>query len=481
MYDWLTASAAANGDRAALTFKGETRSFAMFDQNVTALAEFLSANGIRKGDHVAALLPTSLSYAAVVYALGRLGAVLVPLNSRLTSEELRWQIEHAECKAIVCEESAGALEFHIPQIRFESFAWSAFTKEVLPDFEIDMAKTQAIVFTSGTTGKPKGAQITWENHFWSATTSAWRLGMLPTDRWLTCLPLYHVGGLAILFRCCLYGIEAIVHDGFDAEAVNTAIDKENVTLVSLVPTMLHRVIESRDGKPFPPSLRLILLGGAAAPVWLLEKASQLNAPIAPTYGLTEAASQVATMPPDMARLKLGSVGKPLLFTNVKIVDESGKALPPDVHGEVVISGRTVMAGYYRNEGDDALRNGELHTGDIGYLDEDGDLWLVQRRSDLIVSGGENVYPAEVESALREHPAVADVCVVGIASEVWGQQVAAAIVFKNPESVSAEEFDQFLRARLAGYKRPRYYRFVAELPMTGSGKVNRSLVKALFEQ
>jgi len=199
--------------------------------------------------------------------------------------------------------------------------------------------------------------------------------------------------------------------------------------------------------------------------------------VAVTYGLTEAASQVATLLPDGAAAKPGSAGRPLLFTDVAVIDEAGQTLPPNTPGEIVVAGPTVMAGYYRDEAATAaaLRDGRLHTGDIGLLDGDGDLWLLDRRADLIVSGGENVYPAEVERVLREHPAVALAAVVGLPHPEWGQQVAAAVVLRQPGAATTEELLAHCRARLAGYKRPRRLRLVDELPQTASGKIQRRLV------
>jgi O-succinylbenzoic acid--CoA ligase len=251
-----------------------------------------------------------------------------------------------------------------------------------------------------------------------------------------------------------------------------------VTLVSLVPTMLYRLIDSREAPP--PHLRMALIGGAAATPELVQAAQRAGFPVVTTYGLTETASQVATQTPERTQIKPGSVGKAIPFTEISIESEDGHPLPTGQIGEVVVRGPTVMRGYHQHEDATALtlRGGSLHTGDLGYLDEDGDLWLVQRRSDLIVTGGENVYPAEVEAALRTHPTVRDACVVGVAHPEWGQQVAAMVV---PDGeIRGDEIATYLRERLAGYKIPRIVQFVDALPLTGSGKVERKAVKAALE-
>jgi O-succinylbenzoic acid--CoA ligase len=253
------------------------------------------------------------------------------------------------------------------------------------------------------------------------------------------------------------------------------LTQHQITLISLVPTQLHRLLEA--GVQVPDSLRLILLGGAAASPDLQRRAYDRGLPVATTYGLTEAASQVATMHPEQARFKPGCVGKPLKGVTVRIVDDVGGELPAGRIGEIVVSGGNVMRGYLEHP--DLDPPGTLRTGDLGYLDADGDLWLVQRRSDLIISGGENIYPVEVENILKKHPAVDDACVVGLHDAEWGQTPAAAIVLKPGMSATLDELDAHCKAHLAGYKRPRRYVFVDHLPQTASGKVIRREVAALF--
>lgn len=500
--DWLAECAAQKPNVPALEFSGQTWTYAALHESVAALAAMLAARGVTRETRVAIHLANQPAYVALIHALARLGAAAVPLNIRLTQAELAWQMEQSQSECLICEseELAHPKRILISELFPTPRQFPAPTHPPLArDSQGEPHTVQGIFFTSGTTGFPKGAMLTFDNHYASALASAERLGVDPRDRWLLTLPLYHIGGMSIVFRAALYGITVVLHPHFDVDAVHHALTQANITLVSLVPTMLHRLLEKYPNFKPSPSLRVILLGGAAAPASLLEKALALNLPLALTYGLTEAASQVATSTPAQTRAKPGSVGKPLNGTTVDIVDSAGKSLPHGEIGEIVVSGRTVMNGYldlirHCEEGvlpDEAIppsRKGllranalamtkSIHTGDIGYLDSDGDLWVLTRRSDLIVSGGENIYPEEVERALMKHPAVHEACVVGVPDPEWGQSVAAAVVLREP--CSEETLTQFLREQIAGYKVPRRIVFVEALPHTASGKLKRTECSAMF--
>jgi O-succinylbenzoic acid--CoA ligase len=483
MKDWLAQRVQATPQATALIIDKRTWSYHELDRLVDQSCAKLSRAGIVRDQMVAALLPNNLDYVCLVHALARLGAVLAPLNTRLTWEELAWQLDKIRAPHLVTQramaDAAQALAAPHRQILEldieEKTSAEVASEESRGSF--DPEGTQAIVFTSGTTGRPKGARLTYNNHFWSATASSYRLGIEPGDRWLSCLPLYHVGGLAVLFRSCLYGTAVVLHDGFDVERFSHSLAHDGVTLTSLVPTMLYRLLAAQPQGLEAPTLRVLLLGGAAAPTELIETCLQQGLPVAPTYGLTEASSQVATLhPADLAR-KPGSVGSALMFTSVKVIDDSGAQLPEQEIGEIIVRGPTVMSGYFEEPEATAatLDDGWLHSGDVGYLDEDGDLWLVQRRSDIILSGGENVYPAEVESVLRRHPDVEDACVVGVPDPEWGQVVTALVQTARPEPVGVDALLAFCRRNLAGYKQPRRIRFTDRLPQTASGKIARAVV------
>jgi O-succinylbenzoic acid--CoA ligase len=472
MQDWLKTGCLNNPHAPALFIGDKQWTYHELYQRVNTIAANLVSVGM--GDRVAVLLPNSLDYVCLAHAVLWRRGILVPLNTRLTEAELARQIGQINPRLLIfCPDT----EAKIRRLDVPKILASDLTRpnDGLEDKPLDPQATCCIMFTSGTSGQPKGAMLTYDNFLWSALGSALRIGTLPHDRWLCCLPLYHIGGLSILYRCALCGTSVYLEDGFNIESIQRAFDTHAISLISLVPTMLYRLVEAKVR--FPSSLRLILLGGAAASPELLEQCIALKLPIAPTYGLTEACSQVATLPPDKAFQKSTSVGKALPFSSIAVLDEDGLPSQTGEYGQVIVKGGTIMQGYYNDPEATAkvLREGMLYTGDIGYLDEAGDLYIVQRRSDLILSGGENVYPTEVEKVLRQHPAVIDVCVVGIPSAEWGQQVAAVIVLKSEMTTNEVDLTAFCREQLAGYKIPRRFRFVESLPKTASGKIERKAV------
>lgn len=488
MQNWLFARFQATPSGEALFFEGQDWSYAQLYALSIRIANGLAQRGIGPGARVALLMESGPAYVGLIHACTLLGATLVPLNTRLTSKELAWQIEFSDPDLLVHAGEgaalAGTARAGVDVTTLLGGDALPQAHATLPPFrphEHRLDDTLAILFTSGTTGRPKGAMLSYGNFFHGANASAYRLGLHTDDCWLSCLPLYHVGGLAVIFRSCLYGTSIDLHRRFDPEVYWQTLAQNRVTLASLVPTMLHRLLESQGSRLWPDSLRAILLGGAAAQESLLSRSRAAGAPVLTTYGLTEACSQVATQHPRVGQRKSGSVGKPLLFTQVRILGEDGADLPPGEIGEVAVCGPQVMQGYFRNPEATAqtLRDGWLHTGDMGYLDQEGDLFLVQRRRDIIVTGGENVYPAEVEEALRRYPGVVDACVVGVADAEWGQRVTGLIQTEDGQPLDAAALATFLRGEIAGYKIPRQLAFTDQLPQTASGKIERRQVEKML--
>lgn len=498
--DWLAHRATTTPEREALVAGGRRWRYAELDAEVVRLARRLAALGAREGNLVATLLHNGPVPAMLVHAALRLGVVFVPLNVRLSDEEIAWQVGDCGARLLLVEErTAGTAEYvrrAQPGVIAVSVDEGGAARLCAPfleeteDAEVplrsahDPSAVLAIIYTSGTTGRPKGAMLTVGNFWWSAVGSALNLGTQPNDRWLACMPLFHVGGLSIVMRAAIYGIAAVVHDRFDAKAVNRAIEDEQVTIISVVAVMLQRMLEERDDRPFPPTLRCVLAGGGSVPRSLLERCATAGVPVVQSYGLTESCSQLATLAPNDALHRPGAAGKALYPNELRVLRADGTVAATNEPGEIVARGPVVMAGYagQREATERALSGGWLHTGDVGSLDADGFLYVLDRRDDLIITGGENVYPNEVESALLGHPAVAEAGVIGIPDDTWGQCVVAFVrLGDGAASETAEEWSETLRAhcrlRLGGYKVPREIRIIAEpLPRTASGKLRRAALR-----
>lgn len=483
--DWLARRAALHPERPALIAPGGLWSFAELHAWASRIAAGLGASGLRPGERVAILAHNQPAYAAAIHAAPRCGVVLVPLNTRLAATELAWQLADSGATLLLHDDAHARLAASLGAVPCVSLAAVAAQRaaggEPGPTASLALDAPHTIIYTSGTTGRPKGAVLTAGNHWWSATASALNLGLHADDRWLAVLPLFHVGGLAIVLRGAIYGMPVVLHERFDPGAALAAIDHEGVTIASLVAVMLQRMLELRGERPLPPNFRCALLGGGPAPRPLLETCAARGVPVVQTYGMTETASQAATLAPADALRKLGSAGQPLLPLELRIRAAGHDAAPGEV-GEICVRGPMVTPGYHNNPGASAaaLVDGWLHTGDLGYLDAEGFLYVVERRSDLIISGGENIYPAEVEAVLLAHPAVAEAGVVGVPDARWGQVPVAAVVVAAgyaPDEALAAELHAFCRARLATYKCPRRVHFQIALPRTAAGKLRRAELRA----
>jgi O-succinylbenzoic acid--CoA ligase len=422
---WLARAARTRPGAIALDADRGPLSYAALDDAATRGARALSALGVRRGDRVALALPADATFVVALHGALRLGAVAVPIDLRLTADERKARV--AGCSTLVESPLDGAED---------------------PDAVLlethDLDAPAIVVHTSGTTGAGRPVTLTYGNWLWSALGSAVALGLDRDERWLCTLPLSHVGGLSILLRSAIYATTVVLHDGFDAAKVIRALHGDgdgDATLVSVVPTTLARLLDA--GLREPSALRAALVGGGPIPPALLARARDAGVPCVTTYGLTEACSQVTTG------------GPPLFCTRVRIGDG----------GEILVAGPTVAPG-------SVAEDGWLHTGDLGELDEQGRLTVTGRAADTIVTGGENVAPAEVEAVLAEHPAVADVAVHAVPDEQWGERVVATIVLRPGETATSDLLAGYCRVRLARYKVPKEFRFSLDLPRTQSGKLLR---------
>lgn len=479
MLDWLRRSASLDPLAVAIRFSGRDYPFVVLDRDVDVVAGRLRGLGIGEGVYVGLAGSTTVDLVLTLLALGRLDAVPVLLNVRWSLIEARRALAVCGAGVLLSDGCFSDIDDAVVLYDYTKFlAEAQYNPTPTPPEALDDNAVACAIFTSGTSGIPKAVELTFANLLHNAALTAFRLGVRPDDRWLCCLPLFHIGGLAMLYRAVLYGLPLVLHEKFDVDAVNTAIDHEGITHISLVPTMLARLLDARTTPP--PHRVTVLLGGAAASAALVERGRRFGFDVLTTYGLSEATSQVATQSPDKAGLKIGSVGRPVPFVDVTIRGADGSELPPGQVGEVFVSGPTVMRGYVNDPAATAaaLTPYGLRSGDLGYIDADGDLWLVSRRTDLIISGGENIYPAEVEAALLTLPGITAACVVAVDDPEWGQSPAAAIVSEHPYTLA--DLRTALNPILARYKHPRRLLLVDALPTLANGKIDRISVVTMFK-
>lgn len=458
-------------DGLALDADGDAWTWSELNARVDRAASGLAVAGVAPGAIVALLLHPGARAVETLHALARLGATAAPLHPGWTAVEVAAALEALGPDLLVCgadtrsraEEArdlAGANE--VPVLRLPASGKAKQPRSAAGRFPgVAEDATLAVLRTSGTTGRPRRVELTLANLLAVAAGSRERLGLGPDDRWYGVLSPAHVGGLALVVRAAALGSAVVARPAFDPDAFTRLAAEGRISHASLVPTMLHRILEHTGGAPAPEALRCLLVGGAPTPDDLLGRALEAGYPVALTYGLTEAASQVATAPTALVRDKPGTVGPPLPGVEVRISGE----------GEVLVRGATVSA---------VAADGWLHTGDLGRLDEEGHLWITGRRSERIVSGGVTVDPAEVEAALRLYGDVADAAVVGLPDREWGQVVSAAVVPASGRTVGPEALERHARSHLSGARIPRRIVVVDEIPRNPNGKVDRDGVVALFK-
>lgn len=476
--NWLKQRADLTPNRLAVKTDDMEITFDELHKRVQRQVHYLLAHQVKKGDHVGVLMKNSLEMIEVIHALFAIGAVVVLLNHRLTNQEVSWQLSDAEAKYFIChKELFLRVDKEIKVIYVEELTENDHSNlDCTFEFEGHMTDQVAtIMYTSGTTGFPKGVMQTFGNHWSSAIGSALNLGLNQNDRWLLAVPLFHISGLSILFRSVIYGMGIVLLERFDAEKMNHAIRKDGVTIVSVVTTMLNEMLDHLGKEKYPETFRCMLAGGGPVPKGLLEKSFERQIPVFQTYGMTETASQIVTLSPEYSMKKLGSAGKPLFSCQMKIM-KNGIDCSANEEGEILVKGPNITKGYWnRNDATEKLfTDGWFHTGDQGYIDEDGFLFVLDRRSDLIISGGENVYPAEIENVLLSNPVIVDAGVVGIEDEKWGQVPYAFIVAK--EKINNDQLIKYCQERLARYKVPKGITVLAELPRNASNKLLRRELK-----
>jgi acyl-CoA synthetase (AMP-forming)/AMP-acid ligase II len=472
-------------------------SYAEMDRTVNRLASSLSRLGIRQGDKVILYMPNTKEFAFAYFAVLRLGAIVVPVNARLTASEVQYIIHHSDAKAVIAHEwICGQLaplvgEGNVIWIKTGEAAdgWVSMADLVAagaPDpivCPLNEEDEATILYTSGTTGRPKGVLFTHRNIFAVATMMVIETKMDRHSRILHMMPLSHSAPLHLFFVGGTYvGATHVLAPEFSPEALLQLVEQHEITHffgapVAYLLTAKHPRLHEYDLS----SVRYWTYGGAPlSRNEVLFIASQFRTDrLMCLYGLTEAGPNGTYLSPEEHAAKAGSVGKyAALHCEVKIVDDQGKEVPPGEIGEIVLRGESVMKGYYKDEEKtrETIKDGWLYTGDLARRDEDGYIWVVDRKKDIIISGGVNIYPKEVEDVLRTHPDIIDVAIVGVPHPEWGETAKAFVVAAKPLENLAEDCKRFLKGKIADYKIPRLYEQIDELPRNATGKILKQVLR-----
>lgn len=471
--------------RTALVFGGEQRTHAALHDRAARLGAALAAGGVRPGGRVALLLHNGLEFPEALLACHRIGACAIPINFRLTADEVAYILEDSGATALI----AGVRPDGLPRLTFELDTGPAYEAAITgcdpaPQVDLHEDDPALLCYTSGTTGRPKGAILSHGNLV--AATLSWihemRAGA--DDVWLSGQPLFHIGGINGLLPFLALGATSILTPttGFDPALVVRLIEQHAVTMCIFVPTQWDAVC-ARATKMNRERLRVAMWGASPATRETLELMARTfpNADIVSAYGQTEMSGATTLLKGPDAMRKIGSVGLPMRDVELRVVDELLRDVAPGEVGEIVYRGPMVMQGYLGlpTATEEAFAGGWFHSGDLATRDDEGYLRLVDRKKDMIVSGGENVYPAEVERVLRDHPAVADVAVVGVPHRRWVESPIAVVV-RADDRVAEEELLAHCRERLAGYKKPSAFYFVDQLPRNAAGKVAKRELRARYQ-
>jgi long-chain acyl-CoA synthetase len=464
--------------------------YAEFDDAVNRVARMMQVLGIKKGDVVSLLLPNGVEYIIAYFACWKLGAVAGPVNSLLKAQETSFVLGNSEAKALlvssqylpVVEEIRGDLPMLESVVTFddEIDATRRFTDNTSSGAsdtkEIESDDEAIIIYTSGTTGRPKGCLLTHGNLIANARQISDWLRFTPSDRLLTIMPLFHMNAVSVTTMSALYaGGSTVVSQKFSASRFWQIISDYQITSFGSVATMLSMLLSTYpDGVPDglkTDQLRFAMCGSAPVPAEVLKRFEEtFSCLVVEGYGLSESTCRSTFNPPDHRR-RPGSCGLPI-GNEMRVVDEEDREVSDGTLGEIVLRGENILKGYYKNPSANemAFRNGWFHTGDIGYRDKDGFFYIVDRKSDMIIRGGENIYPREIDEVLYQHPSTAAAAVIGIPDDLYGEEVAAFVVLKDNAAVTEEEILEFCRERLADYKCPKTIRFVEEIPKGPTGKL-----------
>ena len=497
--DWIRKWSILQPKKKALYFEDQPFTYQELNRRTNQLCHLLLEMGIEKGDRIAGLLHNCHQYIEIFFGLSKIGAILVPLNWRLAGPELEFILQDSGSRMLIFEpEFEDVVSSIRPRLNFSDGNYLTLG-DPCPNWAIEYEKAiknkptheplgngsfgdedpHIIMYTSGTTGIPKGAVLSQRKTFFNVLNADIVYNLTSKDIMMVTRPMFHSGGLLVEAAPVLYkGGTLIIRKRVRPNEILETIQKYKVTILELAATVYQFILQDCDLNQYDlSSVRCFFTGGERIPVAMLREYQKRGIIISQIFGQTES-STIAFLAPDKGATKIGSVGLPVFHGEVRIVDKTGKDVSPGQVGEIIVKGPTLMSGYW-NRPDltaETIRDGWLYTGDLGKRDEEGYIYIVDREGDMYISGGENVYPAEIEKVFFNHPKVLDVGVVGVPDEKWGEVGKAYIVLKPGETMNAEGALKFIRGKVGKYKIPKYVEFVEELPKTASGKIQKFLLK-----
>jgi acyl-CoA synthetase (AMP-forming)/AMP-acid ligase II len=462
------------------------------------LAWALAKQGVSKGAHVATIFLNGNEVLETYMALLKLGAVIVPLNVRLSSQELHYIVDHSDAGHLILEpdfiKPIEEIRGDLPKVKRylvsgEDAPHGMTSLEEIssgqpqdpPPVQVDEEDIACILYTAGTTGRPKGVLLSHRNCVWAAVNIACDIDLRPEYRVLMVFPLFHAAAFIIFVSNLFLGCTNVTMRSFDPRRVMELVEQERISRMTFPPTVWNFILQLPDLEKYDTSsVRSLSSGAESMPLETKKRLLELfpNAGLGESYGMTESAATITTLRPEHVLEKMASVGMPFVNVMIRIVDESDRDVPQGEVGEILARGPNIMVGYYKDPQAtaEALKGGWLHTGDMGRVDEDGFLYIVDRKKDMIISGGENIFPREIEEVLYRHPKILEAAVIGLPDPVWGERVHAVVALKPGESMTEQEVIDFCKAHIASYKKPKSVEFVERLPRSPAGKVLKRILR-----
>ncbi len=470
------------------TKTGDRYTYQELNQKANRLAGYLQQEcGLKAGDRLAVVSKNNVEYVILFFACAKVGIIMVPLNYRLPKGGLTELLEDADPHLVVYSDEFSFVQGDaVEAISFDLITQVLDRSQPDPElYEADAKDIAMILYTSGTTGKSKGAMISWRQIHWNSINTEISLELTGQDCAFVNTPFYHTGGWHVLLMPLIHhGGKLVLQPEFDAAECNELIEKEGITILFGIPTMLRMMMEeSNFDKVDVSSVRFAICGGESCPIPIINRYKEKGIPIRQGYGLTEAGPNCYSLPAEDAIRKKGSVGFPNFHIGVKIVDDNNEEVPQGEVGELLMKGPHVFAGYWKNPEatDEAIDDGWVHTGDLFRCDDDGYYYMVGRKKEMYISGGENVYPVQVEKVIYEHDAVGQVAVIGVPDEKWGETGCAFVVLKDNASLTKDELQTYCREYLAGYQTPKHIFFRDSLPIGDSNKIQKRDLEEEFKE